>query len=103
MNHFKKVWSEKYLEKIGENYTFDDYKEVGQIRAFMLKMYREITKLNKGYGLNICYDDVIDLYFDGDFWFMKEKHGFKNYGIGHLISNYVTILDEIVKNKRGKK
>ncbi len=100
VNKFKEVWSKKYLEKTGNEYTFDSYRGAGQIRNFMLRMNKEIKEQNLWFNLDINYNDIINDYFDNDFWFTQKRYGFKNYNVGHIIRNFDAILEKVFDEKR---
>ena len=97
---FKDVWSRKYLEKTGNDFSFS-YKIMGQIKNLTLRMYKEIKEQNEWFNLGITANNILDNYFDNnEFWFTQKKNGFKDYNIGHLIKNFDAILNRIVDEKK---
>ncbi len=66
-------------------------------------MSKEIKEQNAWFNLGITANNIIDNYFDNDFWFTQKKNGFKDFNVGHLIKNFDAIFDDVVdKKKEGK-
>lgn len=103
INIFKKMWLDKYFDKTGKEYNFNgDPKGIGQIRYFLLEIGMQIMKCLRC-GIVIFFEDVINFYFNNDFWFTKVENGFTGYTVGQLVKHSYDIFIELQEEMRRKR